>query len=470
MYIKSLSIENFRGIRKMLLPLNPRLNVFVGINGSGKSSVLDAMKYLLTPYVAGLCDRDCSVSDQVNDFPFEEIYYNENESKLSFTSVKNGKETSGITLRSQRRSTANDRGESAISHIYRNREWIKFFVDDDLLLPEDRIDISWQRFIEKRQQINTCILVYFPVNRMIDDVPIDAWSNRNFRPEDAFVDAMSTKTNFKEFFEWYAEAVLKSVKLNTAAQQREAVVQGRSLPPIPASVYRNREDLENEERKEDRQLSTVRNAISVFLGDVKPPKIYRRDPLRMVVVKNGIELRIQQRSDGEKCLLVMIGDLARRLAIANPLRENPLEGEGVILIDEIDLHLHPTWQHTIIPQLTKTFPNCQFLISTHSPHVITHVHPNNLFALQMKNNEITFEQPRESYGKNAEQILRDIMKLSNSRPDCVAENLNKIYQLIDDKKLDEAKNAIANLQDEISNDTELFRASALVKRKELIGK
>jgi predicted ATP-binding protein involved in virulence len=247
---------------------------------------------------------------------------------------------------------------------------------------------------------------------------------------------MSAKTNFKEFFEW----------------------------------YRNREDLENEERKEDKQLSTVRKAISIFLGDVKPPKVYRRDPLRMVVVKNGIELRIQQLSDGEKCLLAMIGDLARRLAIANPLRENPLEGDGVILIDEIDLHLHPTWQHNIIPQLIKTFPNCQFLISTHSPHVITHVHSDNLFVLQMKNGEITVEQPRESYGKSAEQILRNIMDLPNSRPDCVVKNLDKIYQLIDDKKLDEAKDTIALLQKEIADDTELFRASALIKRKELIGK
>ncbi|MDR1053977.1 MAG: AAA family ATPase, partial [Planctomycetaceae bacterium] len=203
MYIKSLSIENFRGIREMSLELHSRLNVFIGVNGSGKSSVLDAMKYLLVPYAAGLCDRNCSVQDQVNDFPYEEIYRNENESKLYFTSVNNGKENTGITLRSQRHSTGDDRRESLVSYVYRDRDWIKFFVDEDLLLPEDRIDNSWQRFVEKRQQINTCVLVYFPVNRMIDDVSIDAWSNRNFRPEDAFIDAMSAKTNFKEFFEWY---------------------------------------------------------------------------------------------------------------------------------------------------------------------------------------------------------------------------------------------------------------------------
>jgi predicted ATP-binding protein involved in virulence len=420
----------------MLLDLHPQLNVFVGVNGSGKSSVLDAMKYLLASHVASLCNRDSSIPSQINDFPHEEIYHNENESKLFFTFIKNGKEISSLQLRSQRHSTVNDHRESAISHIYRDREWIKFFVDENLLLPEDRIDVSWRRFMERRQQINTCILVYFPVHRVIDDISINAWSDRNFRPEDAFIDAVIAKTNFKEFFEW----------------------------------YRNREDLENEEHKEDKQLSTVRNAISIFLDGMKPPKIYRRGPLRMVVEKNGIEFRIQQLSDGEKCLLVMIGDLARRLAIANPLRDNPLEGEGVILIDEIDLHLHTTWQHNIIPRLIKTFSNCQFLISTHSPHVITHVPSDHLFVLQLKNNEVTVEQPRDSYGKNAEQILRNIMELPDSRPDYVAEKLNEIYRLIDEEKLNEAKNTIAALQNEISNDTELFRASAIIKRKELIGK
>jgi predicted ATP-binding protein involved in virulence len=412
-YLKNLSIENFRGIRKMELELHPKLNVLIGVNGSGKSSVLDAVRYLLTPHAASLCD--CGVSHQVNDFPDSDIYHKENESKLSFTFVKNGQEISSITLRSQRSPTAVSDPvprESAVSHLYRCREWVKFFVSEDLLLPEDKIDISWQRFIEKRKQMNTCILAYFPVHRVIDDVSIDAWTNRNFRPEDAFIDAMPIKTNFKEFFEW----------------------------------FRNREDLENEERQEDKQLSTVRNAIGLFLGTIQPPKIYRRDPLRMIVVKNGIELRIQQLSDGEKCLLVMIGDLARRLAIANPLLKNPLDGEGVVLIDEIDLHLHPQWQRMILPKLTETFSNCQFIVSTHSPQILGEIRSENVFILSDNENGIDVSKPAyEIFGQTSGVLLEDMMK-TPERDQSVQNKVDNILLAIERNKIEEAREQRVGLE------------------------
>lgn len=72
-------------------------------------------------------------------------------------------------------------------------------------------------------------------------------------------------------------------------------------------------------------------------------------------------------------MLALTGDLVRRLAIANPALSNPLKGAAIVLIDEIDLHLHPQWQRAVIPRLEKTFPHCQFIVSTHSPQVISEV-------------------------------------------------------------------------------------------------
>jgi predicted ATP-binding protein involved in virulence len=102
----------------------------------------------------------------------------------------------------------------------------------------------------------------------------------------------------------------------------------------------------------------------------------------MTITKQGQELIINQLSDGEKCLLAMVGDLARRLAIANPSLPDPLQGSGVVLIDEIELHLHPKWQREIIPALTRTFPNCQFIVTTHSPQVISQVKPEGIYILE----------------------------------------------------------------------------------------
>ena len=99
-------------------------------------------------------------------------------------------------------------------------------------------------------------------------------------------------------------------------------------------------------------------------------------------------------------------DLARRLAIANPwLGENALEGEGIILIDEIDLHLHPQWQRRVLPALTQTFPNCQFIVTTHSPQVLSEVPGESVFILE--NGKLLDYSPH-TRGRDSNSILSEI--------------------------------------------------------------
>ena len=81
----------------------------------------------------------------------------------------------------------------------------------------------------------------------------------------------------------------------------------------------------------------------------------------------------------KKSVIMLVCDIARRLAIANPIEKNGdfstilKNGNGVVLIDEIDLHLHPLWQKEILQALVKTFPSLQFIVTTHSPYVVTHL-------------------------------------------------------------------------------------------------
>jgi predicted ATP-binding protein involved in virulence len=196
----------------------------------------------------------------------------------------------------------------------------------------------------------------------------------------------------------------------------------------------------------------------------------RRNPLRMEVEKNGKTLQVNQLSDGEKCLMAIVGDIARRLAIANPKLKNPLEGEGIILIDEIDLHLHPKWQRVVVSQLNNVFKNCQFIISTHSPHVVTHVKKENLFLISSKGNDLKVIKPQESYGKTIERILEDIMGLETTRPEAVNSSIRKIYDQIHLNELKLALDLINDLENEIGSDPELAKARSLIKRKEFINK
>ncbi|MCK5342653.1 MAG: AAA family ATPase, partial [Candidatus Heimdallarchaeota archaeon] len=219
----------------------------------------------------------------------------------------------------------------------------------------------------------------------------------------------------------------------------------------------------------DPQLEAVRNALSRLLPDFSNFTV-RRNPLRMEVEKNGKSLTVNQLSGGELNLIAMVGDLARRMAIANPDSTKPLEGSGIVLIDEIDLHLHPKWQRTIVPKLLHVFPNCQFIISTHSPHVINSVQPDNLFLLTQTDSGIVADKPSESYGKNVDRVLEDIMGLKTTRPDEVDSRLDCIFAIIKEGKLEKAQKMIAELEQKIGADPELVKAGVLIKRKELIGK
>lgn len=185
----------------------------------------------------------------------------------------------------------------------------------------------------------------------------------------------------------------------------------------------------------------------------------------LCIEKNGTLLNINQLSAGEKMLMILVADLARRLIIANPNNDNPLQQDGVILIDEIDLHLHPSWQRAIIPNLTNIFPNCQFILTTHSPQIVSHVKPESIFILK----DNTISHPEESYGKNTDRILEDLMD-TDARPSKEKQRLHKLFVLIQEKKLAEAKDLIKELQTEIGTDSELEKAKVLLKRMEIIGK
>ena len=292
------------------------------------------------------------------------------------------------------------------------------------------------------------LFVYYPVNRAVLDIPLRIRERHSFSLLAAYDDSLTSGANFRTFFEW----------------------------------FREREDLENENRKyldmkrkpddfvfPDPELQAVRKALKQFLPEFDNLTV-RRHPLKMEVEKNGKRLTVTQLSDGEKCLIAMVGDLTRRLAIANPIRQNPLEGEGIVLIDEIDLHLHPLWQRMVIPKLLGVFPNCQFIISTHSPNVITHVQPESLYDLQQTESGITAERPAESYGKNVDRVLEDLMGLETTRPDQISSDLQEVYDKIDRSEFSQAKEKIKELKFKIGSDPDLAKAEVLIKRKEVTGR
>ena len=207
----------------------------------------------------------------------------------------------------------------------------------------------------------------------------------------------------------------------------------------------------------------------VMLDNCAELRVARKPRLEMKIEKNGIQLNVSQLSDGEKCTMALFGDLARRLAIANPILENPLLGEGVVLIDEVELHMHPSWQRQILSKLSETFPNIQFIITTHSPIVLNEVNEGyNVYFIQNENTANIPVRFDRMDGYDAAYILEEFME-TKSMNQKTEKFIEKIYRLIDEKKWNDAKDSVKDLERIAgSSNKDVIRANLLIKRGRLM--
>ena len=192
---------------------------------------------------------------------------------------------------------------------------------------------------------------------------------------------------------------------------------------------------------ESPQLKAVKSAISSFFGEDLQLNVRGS---QLTANKNGLEILFSSLSDGEKSLCMLFADIARRLAIANPNLENPLEGNGVILVDEIEMHLHPSWQRKVCSALVKTFPNCQFIITTHSPQVLGELQPQDIRLL----NNFKITTPPQSFGLDSNSVIKILMNKDNEDytiNESIKSELNKVLRLISDGKYNEAKLKLSDI-------------------------
>ena len=199
----------------------------------------------------------------------------------------------------------------------------------------------------------------------------------SFDQIDGYDNSRTQGVDFRRFFEWFRE---REDTENEGGITDEVLAKLQPFLQGDDELWRQLKALKASLR--DRQLVAVRSAIERFMPGFKRLRVRRKPRLHMSVDKDGETLNIAQLSQGEKSLMALVGDLARRLAMMNPGLDNPLNGDGVVLIDEVDLHLHPRWQRTVVERLRDTFPRCQFILTTHSPLVISDCKALQVFSLE----------------------------------------------------------------------------------------
>lgn len=177
-----------------------------------------------------------------------------------------------------------------------------------------------------------------------------------------------------------------------------------------AELWRKEAALQESDGRPARANRAIELALPLLLGPFRNITVEGKEKPQVVVEKRNTTLNLNQLSEGERGLLAVLIDLTRRLAFANPDLEHPArDGQAIVLIDELDLHMHPRWQRTIVSQLTATFPKCQFIATTHSPQIISEVQPENLLLLRQELDRIVVQKCGQAYGLDANYVLEHIM-------------------------------------------------------------
>ena len=221
-------------------------------------------------------------------------------------------------------------------------------------------------------------------------------------------------------------------------------------------------------------LAAVRSAIVRMLPDISNPHI--EPPIRFVVTRETgsgrlEKLSLDQLSGGYRIVLAMAADLARRMAIANPHLTDPLSSEAIVLIDEIELHLHPEWQQRIIGDLRRTFPNAQFIVSTHSPQVLTTVQPQHIVRLRGgQNGAEALATTGPTFGAESGDVLSGEMGVDERPRNELSTKLERYLALIDrdEGEGEEAVTLRAGMVALSPNEPALAAADVAIERRKLL--
>lgn len=414
MKVNKLTLSNFRSFRHLDIALDDHLNVFVGDNGTGKTNVLDSLTIHLSRFIANMC-----------------------------YAPRTGRAYTKLDVNSDCCETTNT---IAITSQNASASWVlcKAVKGQKIQVPSDLSGL--QKFVvllhnnlEKNDDASIPIVVHYCVNRDVQGLSLKKIQNFSICQLDAYDQCLTGKpTDFRLFFEW----------------------------------FRNRTDLESELQSSGlsidlSQIQTVRDAINAVTGFANIR--FKKKPLRIEIFKQECCLNFSQLSGGERCLVALVGDLARRLVIANPDLANPLKGTGIVLIDEIELHLHPELQRQIIPKLKQTFPNCQFVITTNSPLVLSHIPGKCVWKLMQKDGETRVVQPESTYGHDVNYLLATVFDTAY-RPKEIDDELHRLFKQIKTEP-DAARALLADLRVKIDGASpDLVKAEALLRRYEIIGK
>lgn len=419
MRLKKITLKNFRCFEHLEIDLHPRLTVFVGENGAGKTAILDGIATALSPVMTYLSSANQRLSGRgITDADFRlepvDVRGGKTRWKLADYAQVAAEATNNLDWDYWRPSGTGGtepkekRGLSKLkNHLV--RIYHSYYTDNLLVTP---------------------VFAYYGTRRGDIDIPErlrESKENYDF-PTSSLIGALDSKNDFKEFLKWFDGEEATELRANKGKRNDDY---------IPSKA-----------------LEALRSTTRALLGKAYSNP-YFNEKHKFVIEPDGggAPLLVSQLSQGYQSMLALGMDFARRLALANrhmdyALAESvaesleemealgwpkddsehlpesaPLIAPSIMLIDEVDLHLHPSWQQRVLSDLMRAFPNTQFIVTTHSPQVLTSVDASSIRLLKEESDPETGERrtvvkrvEQQTKGVASSDVLHEIMGVNPIPP------------------------------------------------------
>jgi predicted ATP-binding protein involved in virulence len=433
MLLKTLTLTNVRAFSHAEFTFRPGMNLIVGINGVGKSTVLDTLRILLSQSLFKISpSRTKPLKLEISDITVGEPTLTAN---LIFEAASEEFQYLAHKFREQRVQTPVATGETP------DRDYVNV----------DRYDLTLNGKKISNGKVSPQLLsIYFSARRALASTTKN--SSKTYGLATAFADALNHRElRITELGDWWHAQTVLANEAAPNAQIRYVVFMlavDRFLG-ILSGLHTNNETSFVKERN-----AGIRQQTNTILS----------------IRKAGKSLDVRQLSDGERGILALVLDLARRLAQAYPEVEDPLKAEAVVLIDELDLHLHPQWQRSIVQKLTTTFPNCQFIATTHSPIIIGEVPPENIILIRQEGDHTNVIQSGlQGFGFDSSWILRHLMDTDSRNPTTQAQ-IDDVEEALEEGDLGLARQHLDQLKTTLhGSDDEVIRLEASINNLEALA-
>jgi predicted ATP-binding protein involved in virulence len=427
--LRKLSVENYRIFDKADFDFDDHLNLIVGWNGTGKSSLLLAIRTVLEPLLR-----------QLGEFELGDFIDADDDVRFEMQAI-------GTRVRFEYRYPAtldallNIDGELTRYKIQK--------LSSAVLSTGTPYDVE-SMMSAKVRQLDKDPAIVLPFFAFYG--PKRNTTSSNASLQNAASEQLSRRDGYKR----WSDALISAEDLQTW-------VIGKTLERLQITS----EEGPGSELLVDDELDILNRTLEGSFPGLKGLRFDLRLRTLMLEIDDGRMLPFKSLSDGQRGFITLVADICRRMLILNPQlgTQTPQNTPGILMVDELDIHLHPDWQRRVVRTIRDRFPLLQIFATSHSPQMIGGLKPGEVLLLRHGK----MSHPEATFGLDSSRILEDIME-AGSREAEVAEEIRMIFKDIEERKFEDARRRLNSLKSRAPSLPEYVRAEALIRRVEITGR